>query len=182
MFRPACPRTTPRCPPLRSGARGFTLVELMVTLSLVVVVTLVLLPGMADFNARNRISALEGDLLSAVALARSEAARNGVPVLLVAASGGVTGNAYAGGWSLVLDSDGDGTADASETVLRVREALSGDLKLDGSSSITFGATGFLSPASAVTLTICRRDGNTRGVTVTITPSGQTDSTAITTCS
>lgn len=167
---------------LPSGAGGFTLVEMLVTMALLVTVTMLLLPGMVEFTTRNRMAVLESDVLVAAAQARSEAARNGLPVLLSAVSGGTTGNRWSNGWRLVLDSNRNGVADSTETVLRAHEALPADLKLDGTTSITFGESGYLSPASAVTLTLCRRDGNPRGSSVTITPSGQVDSTAITTCS
>lgn len=164
-----------------AGLRGFTLIELLVVMSLLVVVSLLLLPGMADFTARNRLVAVEGDLLASLALARSEAAHRGLPVLVVAASGGSTGNAYAGGWRLVLDSNRNGSVDSGEAELRVREAIGSDLTLDGSSPVRLAATGFLDPAVAKTFTLCA-PGIGRGVSVTVMPSGQTDSTALTACS
>lgn len=164
------------------AAGGFTLVEMMVSLSLLVLVTLALLPSMSEFNARNRMTGIEGELMASVGLARSEAARRGVPVLLVAATGGVTGNVYAGGWRLVLDQNSNGAADSGEATLRLREAIPTDLKLDGSSPVAFGPTGYLTPATAVTFTLCRLAGRNRGASLTITPSGLTDAAAITTCS
>jgi type IV fimbrial biogenesis protein FimT len=178
------PRSTSALrPPLRrAGWAGFTLVELLVALTVLVLGTLVVLPALSDFSARNRLTSIEGDLLATIALARSEAARNGLPVLLVAASGGSTGNAYGGGWRLVLDSNGNGLADSSETELRAHESPGLEVKVDGSSPVAFAASGYLSPVSAVTLTICRRSGSSAGRAITISPSGQADSAAITTCS
>lgn len=177
-------RPIPTAPPhpRRVGSAGFTLVELLVTLTVLVLGTLVVMPALSDFSARNRIVSIEGDLMATIALARSEAARNGLPVLLVAASGGATGNAYGGGWRLVLDSNGNGLADSSETELRVHESPGNEVKVDGSSPVVFAASGYLNPVSAVTLTICRRSGSSAGLAITITPSGQADSAAITTCS
>lgn len=176
---PAAPRSAPSA--RHCGLRGFSLVELLVVMSLLVVVSLLLLPGMTDFTARNRLVAVEADLAASLALARSEAAHRGLPVLLVAASGGSTGNAYAGGWRLVLDSNRNGSADSGETELRVREAIGRDLTLDGSSPVRLAATGYLDPATAKTFTLCAR-GISRGVSLTVTPTGQTDSASITTCS
>jgi len=177
-----CPRPAVPPRPWRSGSAGFTLVELLVTLTVLVLGTLVVMPALSDFSARNRIASIEGDLMATIGLARSEAARNGLPVLLVAASGGSTGNAFAGGWRLVLDSNSNSVADGSETELRAHEAPGAELKVDGSSPVVFAASGYLNPVSAVTLTICRRSGSSAGVAITISPSGQADSAAITTCS
>jgi type IV fimbrial biogenesis protein FimT len=183
MNRPLRPILTARPHPRRPGSAGFTLVELLVALTVLMLGTLVVLPALSDFAARNRLTSIEGDLLATIALARSEAARNGLPVLLVAASsGGSTGNAYGGGWRLVLDSNGNGLADSGETELRAHEAPGVELDVDGSSPVVFAASGYLKPVSAVTLTICRRSGSSAGLAVTISPSGQADSAAITTCS
>lgn len=182
MNRSLRPTFAARPHPRRVGSAGFTLVELMVALTVLVLGTLVVMPALSDFSARNRITAVEGDLMATIALARSEAARNGLPVLLVAASGGTTGNAFGGGWRLVLDSNGNGLADSGETELRAHEAPGSDVKVDGSSPVVFAASGYLNPISAVTLTICRVSGSSAGLAITITASGQADSSAITTCS
>ncbi|HMW22797.1 MAG TPA: GspH/FimT family pseudopilin [Burkholderiaceae bacterium] len=182
MNRPLRPNPAVAPPPRRVGSAGFTLVELLVALTVLMLGTLVVMPALSDFSARNRITAIEGDLMATIALARSEAARNGLPVLLVAASGGATGNAFGGGWRLVLDSNSNSVADSSETELRAHESPGVEVKVDGSSPVVFAASGYLNPVSAVTLTICRRSGSSAGLAITISPSGQADSSAITTCS
>ena len=165
-----------------SGSRGFTLIELLVVLVVLTLGTLTVLPSMKDFTARNRLVSVQTDFMSALNLVRSEAVRRGVPVLFLAASGGVTGNRYANGWRLVPDLNGNGSVDAGESELRTAVALPSDLKLDGDATLVYAASGFLAPASSHNYTLCPASGSNRGLQITVTPSGLADVVVITSCS
>lgn len=164
------------------GGRGFTLIELLVVLVVLTLGTLIVLPSMKEFTARNRLLSVQTDFMSALNLARSEAVRRGVPVLFLAASGGVTGNAYANGWRLVPDLNGNGSVDSGESELRAATALPSDIKLDGDATLVYAASGFLTPASSHSYTLCPASGSQQGLQITVTPSGLADVVAITTCS
>ncbi|MBP8270855.1 MAG: GspH/FimT family pseudopilin [Sphaerotilus sp.] len=142
---------------------------------------MVALPSLSAFSARNRLSALSSDFVSSLALARTEAARAGMPVLVLPADGGVTGNEFAQGWSLYLDRNSSGTADTGDTLLRTYPALPSALKLQGTSAIRFTALGYLTPAAAVDFVLCPRAGLRDGVQITVPPNGLADVTRITTC-
>lgn len=180
MVCPPAPftRTAAPCRP----ARGFTLVELMVVLSVMVIVLAMATPSMAEFNASNQLTAAKSSLASSLALARSEAARRGLPVVLAARAGGASGNEYAGGWEVVGDDNSNGVADASEPRVRGWPALDARVKVSGPASLQFRATGALAGNAAQVFTLCRADGNARGYSITVTPSGVADVATVTNCS
>lgn len=170
--------------------RGVTAIELLVTLAVLVIVLAVAGPGMVRFTSANRASTLALDLTSSLAAARSEAARSGRAVFLVAGTGAVTGNEFGGGWSLYLDTDGNGALSAAEmsaapNPLRAYPAVPSSLRLRGSGGarqIVIGSNGFLVPAATVTLEVCPVDGSPIGVRIEIPPNGLADVTRRITCS
>ena len=167
-------------PPLRR--HGFTLIELMVTLSVLVVVMAVAAPSMADFSANNQVAAAKTGFAGAVALARTEAARLGKTVILQPLGSGPAGNEYLNGWEIVSDDDGDGLAGASEPRLRRSSIAYEKIKLSGARSLAFRASGALAGTSAQVYTVCRLSGSSAGYSITVTPSGVSDVAAITNCS
>lgn len=168
--------------PTAFAVRGFTLVELMVTVTVLAILASVAMPSLTAFTASNRLSALSSDVVSSLVLARTEAARAGLPVLVRPATGGVTGNEYGKGWNLYLDNNSNGTVDSGDTLLRTYAALPGTLKMQSASTLNFSAIGYLTPASAVTFVLCPTTGLKNGVQITVPPSGLADVTRITTCS
>ncbi len=151
--------------------RGFTLVEFVVTVSVLVIALGITVPALGGFVARNEASAVKSSFVGTLALARSEAARAGQQVILQASSGGPTGNEFANGWDLYLDLDGSATVTSGDTLLRHYEALPPALKLHGATRIVFSANGYLTPAAGQNFTLCRSDGNASGWAVSVAPSG-----------
>lgn len=73
---------------------GFTLVELMVTLSVVAIVTAYGLPGMRNFVSDSKMTGVATSMIAAINQARSEAISTGKPVSIYAVSDrGMSGNA-----------------------------------------------------------------------------------------
>lgn len=171
---------TPPMPPNVVLRRGFTLVELMVTLAVLAVVLAAAVPSLQEFTANNRLVATKSSFASALALARTEAAKRSRTVVLQALGTGVSGNEFVNGWEVAVDEDGNGTI--ADTELRVRKnATSLDrITLSGAAELRFRATGALTGTSAEAFTLCRT-GGTRGYTITVMPSGVTDVTSINTC-
>jgi type IV fimbrial biogenesis protein FimT len=168
--------------PYRSCPRhGLTLVELMVTASVAVILLAVAGPSVGEFTANNQLVSTKSAFSAAVALARTEAAKRGQPVILHAVGGGAAGNEYGGGWELVSDDDGNGAVGNADTVLRRYEALSDKVHLSGGASLTFLATGYLAANNSQTFTICRASGGGAGYGVTVTPSGIADVATISNC-
>ena len=161
--------------------RGLTLVELMISLAVLVVVLAVAVPSMQEFTANNQLSATKSSFASALALARTEAAKRGRVVVLQALGSGSTGNEFANGWEIAVDDDGNGAVATNETRVRKNAITLEKVKLGGAPVVSFRATGALVGTTAQVYTLCRASGGTRGFTVTVTPSGATDVVGINTC-
>lgn len=109
--------------------RGVTLIELLVTLSILVITVTVAVPSFMDFIARNRVRGVTSELMAALNLARSEAVRRGRPVSVCKSADGATcagvGTNWDSGWIVFVNEDNDSPAvvDANETILQARQNL-----------------------------------------------------------
>jgi type IV fimbrial biogenesis protein FimT len=171
----------PRRPIPAPQRLGFTLVELMITLAVLVVLLAVAVPSMQDFTANNQLAATKSNFAAAVALARTEAAKRGRMVVLQALGSGPTGNEFANGWEIAVDDDNSGAVTSTETRVRKNAVALEKIKLGGEASVAFRASGALVGTAAQVFTLCRASGGTRGYTVTVMPSGTTDVVGINTC-
>jgi type IV fimbrial biogenesis protein FimT len=155
--------------------RGFTLIELMASLSVMVILAGLAAASMNSTMSNNRIYATQTELIASLALARSEAARRGVTVL-VTATAPASGNAFGGGWRVCVDADGDGACDSDSTaVLRTHEAIASSIVVGGSSTtIGFNPMGFLTQGASADITVCASDGAVAGYDLNIQPNGMVD--------
>jgi len=89
---------------------GFTLIELMVTLTVLAVLATIAIPSLQDFLVRSQRQQVTSELVSAMSLARAEAVKRATPVTLAAKD---TGNqAMQGGWRIFVDPLRTGVFDA----------------------------------------------------------------------
>lgn len=103
--------------PSRSVQAGFTLVELMVTISILGILAALAAPSFSDSIKRYRVNAIKDDLIASMQIARSEAIRRGLPVFLIRTTNcgaTLTTSEWTCGWSVVVDTDSNGTASAAE--------------------------------------------------------------------
>lgn len=107
--------------------KGFTLIELVVTIAVMAVLLTIALPSFQESLRSNKVATATNELLATLSLARSEAIRNthgsGVCPSIdgVSCSGGGWGAADTG---ILVWEDNDpfnGAIDAGETVLRYRQ-------------------------------------------------------------
>lgn len=90
--------TSPKYSPMKRRNRGFTLLELMITVALVAIMITVVMPGFSEFFIRNRLTAQTNDFITAISLARNEAIKRGRPVCLAR-----TGTYWEGGYRIFVD-------------------------------------------------------------------------------
>jgi type IV fimbrial biogenesis protein FimT len=166
-------------PGLRSAAprfRGFTLIELMVSVSVMAVLLMVAVPNLAGFVRTSKLRAAQSELVAAMQLARSEATKRGVSVGL-AATAPVAGNEFGAGWKVWVDDNDDGLVTAGETVVRGYPGFASAIVLKltaGTLPVVFRPTGFA--AAAVSFKVCASNDVTKGYTVALQRVGMSDLT------
>lgn len=69
---------------------GFTLIELLVTVAIAAVLMALAAPNLASFLKNNRLTTVTNDLLGDLAVARSEAAKRGLPVTICVSTDGAS--------------------------------------------------------------------------------------------
>lgn len=116
-----------------STNRGFTLIELMITLAIFVILITVAVPSFREFVQAQRVKTASFDLFAAITYARSEALKRNGDVTLSAASGG-----WANGW----------TVSAGSSTLRTQPALGTSVTVTSSAtSLTYGRDGRITGTS-----------------------------------
>jgi type IV fimbrial biogenesis protein FimT len=152
---------TERCAGSMNTTRGVTLIELLLTITVLGVLVAVAAPSFTKVILDNRIRSQSSDLLANLAIARSEAAKRGVRVTICTSttyasatpsctSGGASG--WNSGYILFTDVNKNGTFDAAnDVVIKVAEPLAG--------GNTLTSTGFTAPAAADSFQF-RPSGNT----------------------
>ena len=107
---------------MRRATAGFTLIELMVTLSIICILAGVAMPSLGTFVEHQRTSAAISSLTTHMALARMAAiSRNRRAVLCPSSDGEQCepGTDWSRGWMLFLDDDGNRKPDANDEILHV---------------------------------------------------------------
>jgi type IV fimbrial biogenesis protein FimT len=111
------------------GARGFTLLELMFTLTVAAVLLGIGVPSFVEIVRNNRATANINELSTAFSIARSEAIRRGANVTVCRSSDGAAcGTDWADGWIVFVDTAATDTAAPVVTlpVLQVWGEMPGD--------------------------------------------------------
>ncbi|MBV6815250.1 Tfp pilus assembly protein FimT/FimU [Xanthomonas campestris pv. passiflorae] len=100
-------------------ARGFTLVELLVTISVVAVLAVIALPSFQGVIRSNQAATTANELVASLSLARSEAIRSTRGGGICPSSDGlICSGQWSDGWISWADANGNGSYDSGETVLR----------------------------------------------------------------
>jgi type IV fimbrial biogenesis protein FimT len=86
--------------------RGVTLIELMVTVTVLAIVLSLAVPSMTGLIVANRITNQTSQLIGALKLANGEAVRRAQPVTLLSNNA----DNYSTGWTVFPDADADGAA------------------------------------------------------------------------
>jgi type IV fimbrial biogenesis protein FimT len=153
---------------------GFTLIELVVTVSLAGILMAVAIPSFIEAIKSNRLTTQANEFMAALNLARSEAIKRGVQVTVQRK--GSTSGAWEDGWDVFVDSDANETfsddfdanpcetnADGSpseDCLLKTYPALAGSTLRTGNSTYknyaAYAASGLSINSSQVdTFTLCQ---------------------------
>jgi type IV fimbrial biogenesis protein FimT len=162
-------------------ASGFTLLELIVAISIAGVLMAVAIPSFRDMIRNSRLTAYTNEFVTALNLARNEAVKRGVSVSVRKIGG--TGTYWStSGWNVFVDDGGcsnstnlttpppcvtansNGVIDANEFVLRTYPALPTNFTLAGNNNfvnfIRYQANGRPSVVTGGSFAVCdNSDGN-----------------------
>lgn len=163
-----------------SVSLGFTLIELLVTIAVAAILLGLAIPNFQSFFINNRLVTGANDFVAALNTARSEAIRRGVVVSLRKNSA-TSGDWGSAGWTMFVDSDGDGTLDSGETTLKVGDALPAPLTLYANNNyqnfIRFASTGEIVNNQMGTFVFChggvlQQGGETRSRAIIVNATGR----------
>lgn len=160
---------------------GFTIIELIVTLTVLGVLLGIAVPQFTDFLRNSRRAATINELVGSLSYARSEAVRRGVQVVVCKTVTGTAcvsgaGTTWQAGWLSFINTDADSppVVDAGETVLKVRMDQNGGYQLLPSVNVTdfiaFGTDG--SALQAGSFTYCDSRGVSRARAVVVSGVGR----------
>lgn len=113
--------------------KGFTLVELVIVVSLVGILATFAVPSFNEMIANARLNSLASDLHSQLAVARSEAIKNNFPVTICASIDQQTcsgSNDWSTGWIIFSDYSGVyGIKDGVDQIIQVSQPKNGNTTL-----------------------------------------------------
>lgn len=110
-------------------SRGFSLIELMVTVAIVAILVAIGLPSFQSSMRSNRVATGTNELMASFALARTEAIRSPGGAAICSTQNGVAcGGNWNNGWMVWVDGDGDGMPTGDDD--RVLRYVQGKPKLD----------------------------------------------------
>lgn len=145
-----------------STATGFTVIELMLTLTVAVILLSIGIPSFTDLIRRTRLSSTMNQLTSDLYAAKGEAIKRNLRVLVCAktpspANSCAASTDWSSGWLVCFDADANGSCDASTAAnpnpLIVQGAIHNSLALTGPATpVTFTSTGPAVTAATLTLT------------------------------
>ena len=141
------------------GIHGFTLIELIVTITIAGILVAIATPYLGSFISSTRLTTQANELLTDLNTARSEAVKRASYVGVCASTSGsscTSGGSFLNGWIVFLDADNSGTWTSGDSIIKVHGALDGgNTTVSGSSTVIFNSSGSLeNSSSTITYTFC----------------------------
>ncbi|MBA2078003.1 GspH/FimT family pseudopilin [Rhodanobacter sp. PCA2] len=151
--------------PTTQPTRGYTLVELMVTLAVLAILAMIAVPSFRDTIRRNRVNAASNALLADLRYARTEAINRGQLVSLCPSSDGsnctADGTDWDAGWLVYTYPAGAASANAAYAAGNILLRAGGgrpDVTIRSSTTnvVSFAQQGQLQPGAGLNFRTCIR--------------------------
>lgn len=145
--------------------RGFTIIELMITILLLGVMLTIAVPSFSSVFKQNRLAAQTNSILSSLNYARGQTINQNQNVILQPITAGTN---WSGGWKVRVNG----------TDIQFFEGVENASLASSAATITYQSDGSLSAVGNITLTLTPNDcptGNNDVRVITITLSGQSSS-------
>lgn len=165
--------------------KGFTLIELMISVALLAILLFIAVPNFSGFVASSRLVASKELLISSISLARSEAIKRGDEIIVCRRDAAndecfdvdtTGGNAdWSDGWYVFQDENSDGTLDADE-LIKVYSDIADSISIQYSrgNAFIYDGTGLLNTASSNDETFAITDSGDAdlGTAIFLRPTGR----------
>lgn len=146
---------------------GFTMIELLVTVSIVGILAALSLPSFLNTVESMTTNSQAKTLLTTLNLARSEAIRRGANIGICATDDGAdcAADEWASGWMVFQDNNDDadglaGSVDAGDEIIRVYENLAGNNTMTFTVDLfEYDSQGFNATGALQTILICPASNN-----------------------
>lgn len=123
----------------RSASRGFTLIEVLVTVALAAILMMVAVPSFTSFARNSQLTSFTNTLLAGINAARGEAMKRGRYAMVVPANG----SSWDSGWIVFVDVDRSQTyAAASDITILSSDAKPSYLTITGNQTAS-GSTPYI---------------------------------------
>lgn len=170
-----------------SFSRGFTLIELMVTVSISAILVGIGVPMMTGVIERNAVAGHANSFMGSVNLARSESIKRGIPVVVCRSDApeaatpvcATSGTEWSSGWIVFADRNNNGQMDSASTnsdvLLRVQGAVtdSGGISQNTFTNLVFRPTGLMSAGASTIIFNSKSQNSSTKVCVCVFLSGRT---------
>lgn len=165
--------------------RGFTLIEVLVVVTISVVLAMVAAPSFKYIFLSNKLATYTNDFVASTQVARSEAIKRNQVVRLCRSADGATcagSGTWQQGWIVFADANNNGTVDTGETVIRAEPAISSDYLFQCPTNVTctsanyslaFQASGVGSDTASLMLCRSSPSAGNQERTISLGPTGRT---------
>ena len=180
---------------MSNAVKGFTLIEMMITLSIAAILLTIAVPSYNTFSQNSKLTKQVNLLAASVSAARGEAPKRGGRVVMCQSENptasnpecGGTSGTWTNGWIVFVDADSDGDRDTAvgppipEPVVGAFQSEGGAIiKTTTGTSLSFNADGTTTSGSVI-FAVCDDRGVGHGKQLDVTGTGRPSTGDATSC-